>query len=428
MSGTILVGAQWGDEGKGKITDLLSNEFDYVVRFQGGNNAGHTVITDDHHLALHLIPSGVIYDHITPVIGNGCVVDPKVLIDEIEMLESEGIPTDNIRISGNAHLIMPYHLDLDGASERRLGVNEIGTTKRGIGPAYQDKASRMGLRVQDMLDEHIFREKLAAALVEKNAILTKVYDMEPYTVDGICETYLRYAHTIRPYIVESSQMLNDALRDGARVLFEGAQGTLLDIDHGTYPFVTSSNCSSGGALTGTGVGMKHITRVLGIAKAYITRVGSGPFPTEIAEDDPAAKHLTEVGGEFGTTTGRQRRCGWYDAVIVRNAADINGLTDLCITKLDVLSNLDHIKVCTGYDCGGTIYKTVPEHQTLFHHAKPVYQEMPSWTEDISQCSTFSELPREAKDYIDFIEELAGVPVSMIAVGPARKQTIIRHKA
>lgn len=426
MPGTVLVGAQWGDEGKGKITDLISSEFDYVVRFQGGNNAGHTVIADGKKLALHLIPSGVMYDHITPVIGNGVVVDPQVLLEEFDMLEREGFKTDSIKISGNAHIIMPYHKDLDGASERRLGKNEIGTTKRGIGPCYQDKASRMGLRIQDMLDEHIFRKKLEAVLPEKNDILTKVYGLKPYTVDGICETYLKYAERIRPHIVESGELLNNALNEGKNVLFEGAQGTLLDIDHGTYPFVTSSNCSAGGAVTGSGVGMKHIERVLGIAKAYITRVGSGPFPTEIPADDEASKILTQVGGEFGVTTGRQRRCGWYDAVIVKYAAEVNGLTDLCITKLDVLSEFDTIKVCTGYECDGKIYHTVPEHQTYFHHAKPIYTELPGWKKDITNCRTFYELPREAKDYIDFIEELAGVQVSIIAVGPSREQTIMRR--
>lgn len=426
MPGTVLVGSQWGDEGKGKITDLISSDFDYVVRFQGGNNAGHTVITPKHHLALHLIPSGVMYEHITPVIGNGCVIDPKVLLGEIDMLEGEGISCERLRISSNAHIIMPYHRDLDGASERRLGSNLIGTTRRGIGPAYQDKSSRMGLRMQDMLDEGIFRDKVEAALVEKNDILSKVYGLPTYTVDQICEEYLPYAERLQQYIAETSMMLNNALDAGQNVLFEGAQATMLDIDFGTYPFVTSSNCSAGGAVTGTGVGIKHINRVLGIAKAYITRVGSGPFPTELPEGDADGEALCSVGGEYGVTTGRKRRCGWYDAVTTAYAAKVNGLTDLAITKLDVLSQFDTIKVCTAYDCDGEIWRTAPQNQTKFHHAKPIYEEVPGWKTDISGCRTFDELPQAAKDYIAYLEELAGVRVSIVAVGPSREQTIMRN--
>lgn len=426
MPGTVLVGSQWGDEGKGKITDLISSKYDYVVRFQGGNNAGHTVITPTHKLALHLIPSGVIYDHITPVIGNGVVVDPKVLLDEMSMLEGEGISCERLTISSSAHIIMPYHRDLDGASEHRLGNNLIGTTRRGIGPAYQDKASRMGLRMQDMLDHGIFRDKVAAALVEKNDILEKVYGLPTYTVDQICDEYLPYAEKLAPYIAETSVMLNDALDAGKNVLFEGAQATMLDIDFGTYPFVTSSNCSAGGAATGSGVGMKHIDRVLGIAKAYITRVGSGPFPTEIGPEDPAGEQLCTIGGEYGVTTGRKRRCGWYDSVIMSYAAKVNGLTDIAITKLDVLSAFDTIKVCTAYDCDGQILTTAPQNQTLFHHAKPVYEELPGWKCDITGCRSFDELPQTARDYIAYLEELAGVRVSIIAVGPSREQTIMRY--
>ncbi|HZL04596.1 MAG TPA: adenylosuccinate synthase, partial [Coriobacteriia bacterium] len=342
MAGIVLVGAQWGDEGKGKITDLISDDFDYVVRFQGGNNAGHTVIHGGRTLKLHLIPSGIMYPQITPVIGNGCVIDPKVLLDEIDELEADGITTHRLLISCNAHLIMPYHRDLDGASERRLGSLEIGTTRRGIGPAYMDKASRMGLRIQDLTDEHIFRKKLEAALPEKNDILEKLYGLPTYTVDQIAEEYLTYAERIRPHIAETSVILNTALAANQWVLFEGAQGTLLDLDHGTYPFVTSSSPTAGGACTGTGVGPKMIDRVLGVAKAYITRVGSGPFPTEL--HDGTGEILTRIGGEYGTTTGRQRRCGWFDGVIARYSAQINGLTDLAITKLDVLSAVDTIKV------------------------------------------------------------------------------------
>ena len=427
MAGIVLLGAQWGDEGKGKITDLLADDFDFVVRFQGGNNAGHTIIHGGRTLKLHLIPSGIMYPHITPVIGNGVVIDPKVLLEEIDELEAQGLSTHRLLISCNAHLIMPYHRDLDGASERRLGSAEIGTTRRGIGPAYQDKASRMGLRVQDLTDEHIFRKKVEAALVEKNDILSKLYDLPTYTVDEIAEEYLAYAERIKPHISDTSVVINTALGSDQWVLFEGAQGCLLDIDHGTYPFVTSSNTTAGGACTGAGVGPTKVDRVLGIAKAYITRVGSGPFPTEL-ESCPGSigEHLTTKGGEFGTTTGRQRRCGWYDGVIVRYAVQVNGLTDLVITKLDVLSELDTIQVCVAYEYEGHRYNDLPCHQTVFHHAKPIYEELPGWKSDITGCRDFDELPKEARDYIGFIEDLAEVPVSIVAVGPEREQTIMRR--
>ncbi|MCL2504125.1 MAG: adenylosuccinate synthase [Coriobacteriia bacterium] len=424
MAGIVLVGAQWGDEGKGKITDLIADDFDYVVRFQGGNNAGHTIIHGGRMLKLHLIPSGIMYPHITPIIGNGCVIDPKVLIEEMDRLEADDLSTHRLLISCNAHLIMPYHRDLDGASEHRLGKAEIGTTRRGIGPAYQDKAGRLGIRVQDLTDEHIFRKKIEAALAEKNDILGKVYGLPIYTVEQIAEEYLAYAERIRPHIAEVSPLVNRALGACQWVLFEGAQGTLLDLDHGTYPFVTSSSPTAGGACTGVGVGPKRIDRVLGIAKAYITRVGSGPFPTEL--DDENGKRFIEIGCEYGTTTGRERRAGWYDAVIVRYAVEVNGLTDLIITKLDVLSAFDTIKVCVAYECDGHRYSTVPGHQSVFHHAKPVYEELPGWNTDITGCRTFEELPKAARDYITFIEDLADVPVAMIAVGPSREQTIMRR--
>ena len=424
MAGIVLVGAQWGDEGKGKITDLIAYDMDLVVRFQGGNNAGHTVIHGGRTLKLHLIPSGIMYPHITPVIGNGCVIDPKVLLEEMDRLEADGLSTRRLRISTNAHLIMPYHRDLDGASEHRLGGNEIGTTRRGIGPAYMDKAQRTGIRMQDLDDEKIFRAKLEVALVETNDILSKVYGMPTYTVDQIAEEYLGYAERIRPHIADTSQMINQALRTDQWVLFEGAQGTLLDLDHGTYPFVTSSSPTAGGACTGAGVGPKAIDRVLGIAKAYITRVGSGPFPTELF--DETGELLTRIGGEYGTTTGRKRRCGWFDGVIVRYAVQINGLTDLVITKLDVLSELETIKVCVAYEYDGHRYNELPSNQTAFHHAKPIYEELPGWREDITHCRTFEELPKNARDYITFLEDLAEVPVSMIAVGPEREQTIMRR--
>ena len=363
MPASVLVGAQWGDEGKGKVTDLISGDFDVVCRYAGGANAGHTVIAGDTKLALHQVPSGVMYENTYPVIGNGCIVDPEVLLGEIDMLESKGISCDLLKISGNAHIVMPYHKDLDGVHEKKLGKNLIGTTKRGVGPTYMDKMNRTGLRIQDMLDEKIFRKKLEAALEYTNPILSLVYGLPTYTVEQICETYLPYADRIRPYIVESSLFLNEELEAGKNILFEGAQATMLDIDHGTYPFVTSSNCTAGGAVTGSGVGPTNIDRVLGIAKAYLTRVGSGPFPTELF--DETGDLLGEVGHEYGVTTGRKRRCGWYDAVVVNYAARINGLTDLAITKLDVLGCLDEIKVCVAYECDGKIYKTVPEHQSVF---------------------------------------------------------------
>ncbi|MCH4185011.1 MAG: adenylosuccinate synthase [Eggerthellaceae bacterium] len=426
MPSTVLVGAQWGDEGKGKVTDLISGDYDFVVRYQGGNNAGHTVIHGDKKLALRLIPSGIMYDHITPVIGNGCVIDPRVLINEMKMLHGEGISTDKLVISCDAHLIMPYHIDLDGAAETRLGKHEIGTTKNGIGPAYKDKAARTGIRVQDLLDEHIFREKLETALSYTNLVLGKVYGMKTYTVDEICEEYLPFADVIRPHMAETAQLLNTALAQGKNILFEGAQGTLLDIDHGTYPFVTSSACCAGGACTGSGVGPKAISKVLGISKAYITRVGSGPFPTELKEE--TGDLLRDVGGEYGVVTGRKRRCGWFDAVIARYAADVNSLTDMALTKLDVLSAVDTIKVCVGYEADGKRYDYFPmQHSALYpKHVKPIYEELPGWKgQDITGCRTFESLPANAQSYVKYLEERVGVPMSIIAVGPDRDQTIFR---
>jgi len=434
MPSTVIVGVQWGDEGKGKVTDLITSEYDYVVRFQGGNNAGHTIKHGDQKLALHLMPSGIMFESATPVIGNGVVIDPGVLIEELEMLKQEGISCKNLKISCDAHIIMPYHKDFDGADEKRLGENKIGTTKRGIGPCYQDKVARKGIRVQDLLDEKIFRLKLEAALSQKNPILEKIYGMATYTVDQICEEYLPYARIMKPFMTEATQMLNNALREGKNILFEGAQGTLLDIDHGTYPYVTSSSCSAGGASIGTGVGPKAINKVVGIQKAYITRVGGGPFPTEQryledggSEDEAAIGELfCSVGHEFGTTTGRKRRCGWFDAVIARYAADINGLTDIALTKLDVLSAFDTIKVCTAYECEGKVYDYFPMQQSVLFHAKPIYVELPGWKGiDLSLCRSFEELPENAQRYIEYLEEVAGVPITIIGVGPDRAQTILR---
>ncbi|MCL2826586.1 MAG: adenylosuccinate synthase [Eggerthellaceae bacterium] len=434
MPSTVIVGTQWGDEGKGKVTDLIARDFDYVVRFQGGNNAGHTVKYGDRELALHLMPSGIMCETAIPVIGNGVVVDPGVLVEEMEALEKEGISCGRLKISCDAHVIMPYHKDFDGADEKRLGANKIGTTKRGIGPCYQDKAARKGIRIQDLLDEKIFRLKLEAALSQKNPILEKIYGLETYTVDQICEEYLPYARILKSFMTETAQLLNNALREGKNILFEGAQGTLLDIDHGTYPYVTSSSCCAGGAAMGSGVGPTAINKVLGIQKAYVTRVGGGPFPTEqrYAEDggndEEAAigELLCAEGHEFGTTTGRKRRCGWFDAVIARYAAEVNGLTDIALTKLDVLSAFETIKVCTAYECEGKTYDYFPMQQSVLFHAQPVYVELPGWKGvDISVCRSFDELPGNAQKYIEYIEGLSGVHISIIGVGPDREQTIVR---
>ena len=423
MPSTVLVGAQWGDEGKGKITDLIASDYDYVVRFQGGNNAGHTVIHGDKKLALHLMPSGVMYENAVPVIGNGVVVDPGVLVKEMAMLEAEGISCKNLRISNDAHLIMPYHKDLDGADEKSLGDKKIGTTKRGIGPCYQDKMGRKGIRMQDLLDEKIFRLKLEAVLAQKNPILEKIYGLHTYTVEEICDEYLPYARILAPYVCESAHMLNTALAEGKSILFEGAQGTLLDIDHGTYPFVTSSNTVSGNAAAGCGIGPNRLDRIIGILKAYTTRVGEGPFPTEL--NDATGDLLRANGGEFGVTTGRPRRCGWQDIVILRESARLNGLTDIALTKLDVLSGFDEIKICVAYDYQGRRMDYPPQESGALERVTPIYESVPGWKEDITACKTWDELPEAARAYVLRLEELSGVPVSMVSVGPDRNQTIFR---
>lgn len=425
MGSAVLVGTQWGDEGKGKICDLIAQDFDCVVRFQGGNNAGHTIVVGDRKYGLHQVPSGIMYPQCISVIGNGCVVNPKVLLEEIDMFEADGISTANLKVSGNAHVIMPYHMVLDGAYEELLGSHNIGTTKRGIGPCYQDKMARIGLRMQDLLDEGVFRDKLSRALDRVNPQLERIFGLPTFTVDEIADEYLGYAERLRPYICESGRLLNDLIDEGKSILFEGAQATLLDIDHGTYPFVTSSNCTAGGAVTGSGVGMKNIDRVLGIMKAYITRVGSGPMPTELAYESEEGHILTEQGYEYGVTTGRRRRCGWFDGVIANYSARVNGLTDIALTKLDVLSAFDTIKVCVAYDVDGVRYTTVPEHESHFAGAVPVYEEVPGWKVDITGCRRFEDLPAEARDYVALIEDLAKARVSIVAVGPDRDQTIMR---
>ena len=423
MPATVLVGTQWGDEGKGKITDLITSGFDIVCRYGGGANAGHTVEAEGHKYGLHQMPSGVMVKGVVPIIGNGCIVDPEVLVSEMDMLEADGISCEALRVSGRCHVVMPWHKDLDGAVEAKLGSRSLGTTKRGIGPCYADKMRRTGIRMQDLRFKDTFREAIENALVTKNIELAS-YGLSTYDADEVFEGMEEYVERLRFCIAETSDILNTALEQGKKVLFEGAQATMLDIDHGTYPFVTSSNCTAGGAVTGSGVGPVNIKRVLGVAKAYLTRVGSGPFPTELF--DETGDLLGEVGHEYGVTTGRKRRCGWYDAVVVNYAARVNGLTDLALTKLDVLGCLDEIKVCVAYECDGKTYTTVPEHQSVFYHAKPVYETLPGWKCDISGVRNFYQLPREAKDYIDFLEQLAGVRASIITVGPDREQTINRY--
>ena len=418
----MLIGAQWGDEGKGKATDLLGGAVDFVVRYQGGNNAGHTVVIGDEKYALHLIPSGILRADCIPVIGNGVVIDPGVLLHEMAGLRERGIDTSRLLISANAHLIMPHHRALDRVTERYLGKARIGTTGRGIGPAYGDKVGRTGIRVQDLLDPGILRQKLELALREKNQVLTKVYNRRKIEVDEVVEEYLGYATQLGPHIADTGLVLDSALRAGKVVLLEGSQGTLLDVDHGSYPFVTSSNPTAGGAATGSGIGPTRITRVIGIIKAYTTRVGSGPFPTEL--DDKVGDELRRVGGEFGVTTGRARRTGWYDAVIARYAVRVNGLTDLFLTKLDVLSGFDTVPVCVAYDVGGTRMAEMPMTQTEFHHAIPVYEELPGWHEDISNATSFDQLPPEARDYVKALEDMSGAPISAIGVGPGRDQTLV----
>ncbi len=425
MPAIVLIGAQWGDEGKGKVTDLLGERVGYVVRYQGGNNAGHTVILPNgQKFALHLMPSGVLTPGCTPVIGNGVVVDPKVLLAEMDGLTERGVDISRLRISADAHLIMPHHRALDRVVERYLGSARIGTTGRGIGPAYGDKVGRVGIRAQDLLDPGILRQKLDLVLREKNQILVKVYNRKAFEVDAVLEEYLAYAERLRPYIADTRQELAKALEHGETVLLEGAQATLLDLDHGTYPFVTSSNPTAGGACVGSGIAPTRITQVIGVTKAYATRVGSGPFPTELFDDNGA--HLLKIGAEYGTTTGRERRCGWFDAVVARYAVRVNGITDLVVTKLDVLSGLDKVPLCVGYEIDGVRTDEMPMTQTAFHHARPVYEEHDGWWEDISKCRVVEELPDNARRYLERIEELCGTRVAVAGVGPGREENVILH--
>ena len=422
MPATVVVGTQWGDEGKGKLTDLLAAAMDVVVRYQGGHNAGHRIVVGGEAFALQLVPSGVLYPGVTPVIGNGVVVDPAVLLAELDALRAKGVDVSRLLVSGNAHLIMPYHQELDRLNERFLGKNALGTTKRGIGPAYADKAWRVGLRVQDLLDPKIFRAKLDVALAEKNQLLARVYNRLPLSADQLAATYLeQYAPRLAPLIGDSVGFLHEALARGERILLEGAQATFLDLDHGTYPFVTSSNPVAGGACTGSGLGPRDLTAIVGIAKAYVTRVGAGPFPTELSGE--LADTLVERGHEFGTNTGRRRRVGWFDAVLARQARRLNSLTEIALTKLDVLDAFDEIKVCVAYEAGGTRYAYPPYHQSVLHEVTPIYETLPGWREDLTGLTDAADLPAAARDYVAFLAATIGVPISVVGVGPGRDQFV-----
>jgi adenylosuccinate synthase len=424
MPAIVLVGAQWGDEGKGKATDQLGATLDYCVRYQGGNNAGHTIVIDGEKFALHLLPSGILTPGVTPVIGNGVVVDAAVLLTEIEGLNARGVDTSRLLLSSNAHLITSYHTTIDKVTERFLGKNQIGTTGRGIGPAYADKINRMGVRVADIFDEKILTQKVEAALEQKNHLLVKVYNRRAIEVDAILEEIGAYTDKIKPFVADTSRVINDALDQDKTVLFEGAQATMLDVDHGTYPFVTSSNPVAGGVCVGAGVGPTRIDRVIGVIKAYTTRVGAGPFPTELFDEDGV--QLQQLGGEIGVSTGRTRRCGWYDAVVARYASRVNGLTEFFLTKLDILGAWDRIPVCVAYEIDGQRVDEMPMTQTEFHHATPVYEYFDGWKSDISGCRSFDELPKNAQAYVQALEEMSGARIWGVGVGPGREQTVVVH--
>ncbi|MEO7269903.1 MAG: adenylosuccinate synthase [Knoellia sp.] len=429
MPAIVLVGAQWGDEGKGKATDLMGEDVDYVVKFNGGNNAGHTVVIEGEDgtrekYALHLLPSGILTPTVTPIIGNGVVVDLEVLFEELDGLNARGVDTSKLLISANAHVIAPYNRTLDKVTERFLGARKIGTTGRGIGPTYADKMNRVGIRIQDIFDEGILRQKVEAALSLKNQVLVKIYNTRAADADRVVEELLSYADRLRPMVADTALVLEQALNDGRNVLLEAGQATLLDVDHGTYPFVTSSSATAGGACTGSGIPPTRVSRVIAILKAYTTRVGEGPFPTEL--DDDNGEFLRKTGAEYGTTTGRPRRCGWLDVVIGRYATRINGVTDFVITKLDVLTGLDTVPICVAYEVDGVRHDEMPVGQSDFHHAKPIYEDLPGWWEDISECRTFESLPANAQAYVLRVEELIGARVSAIGVGPGRHEIIERH--
>lgn len=420
MSSVVVVGTQWGDEGKGKITDYLSENAEVVARYQGGNNAGHTIVLDGKKYKLHLIPSGIFYKDKICVIGNGMVIDPKALVSELDYLHSEGVSTDNLRISNRAHVILPYHIKLDEVEEERKGHNKIGTTKKGIGPAYMDKAARIGIRIADLLDREEFERKLVLNLQEKNRLLEKFYETEGFKLEDILDEYFEYGQKIAKYVTDTSVVLNDAIDDGKRVLFEGAQGVMLDIDQGTYPFVTSSNPIAGGVTIGSGVGPTKINHVVGVCKAYTTRVGDGPFPTEL--HDEIGNQIREVGREYGTTTGRPRRVGWFDSVVVRHARRVSGITDLSLNSIDVLTGIETLKICTAYRYKGEIMEEFPASLKVLAECEPVYEELPGWTEDITGAKSLSDLPANARHYVERVSQLTGIPLSIFSVGPDRAQT------
>ncbi len=424
MPAIVIVGAQWGDEGKGKAADALGADVDYVVKYNGGNNAGHTVVVNGERYALHLLPSGILTPGCTPVIGNGVVVDLSVLFVELEALTERGVDCSRLVISADAHIIAPYNRVIDKVTERFLGNRRLGTTGRGIGPTYADKMNRVGLRIQDLFDEHILRQKVAGALDQKNHLLVKVYNRRAITVDEVVEELLSYVERIRPIVRDTGLELVRALDAGRTVLFEGGQATMLDVDHGSYPFVTSSNATAGGACTGSGVPPRRIDRVVGVAKAYVTRVGEGPFPTELLDAD--GEWLRAAGREYGTTTGRPRRCGWYDAVVARYASRINGFTDLVLTKLDVLTGLERVPICVAYEVDGVRHDEMPMTQTDFHHARPVYEYLDGWAENVSSVRSFEELPKAAQQYVLALEEMSGARISAVSVGADRDATIVRH--
>ena len=424
MPAIVLIGAQWGDEGKGKATDLLGPRVDYVVKFNGGNNAGHTVVVGDEKYALHLLPSGILSPGVVPVIANGVVIDIEVLFHELNALTARGVDVSKLLVSANAHVITQYHRTLDKVTERFLGTRMIGTTGRGIGPAYADKINRVGIRIQDLFDENILRQKVEGALDQKNHLLVKVYNRRAIGADEVVADLLSYVERLRPMVADTSLVLNQALDAGKTVLFEGGQATMLDVDHGTYPFVTSSNATSGGAATGSGVAPNRLERVIAVVKAYTTRVGAGPFPTEL--HDESGEFLRSKGFEWGTTTGRPRRCGWFDAPVARYAARINGVTDFVLTKLDVLTGLERIPVCVAYDIDGVRVDEVPVSQSDFHHAVPIYEELPGWTEDITGARAFDDLPKNARDYVLALEKMSGARISAIGVGPDREAIVVRY--
>ncbi|WHX79098.1 adenylosuccinate synthase [Priestia flexa] len=420
MSSVVVVGTQWGDEGKGKITDFLSENAEVIARYQGGNNAGHTIKFNGETYKLHLIPSGIFYDDKICVIGNGMVVDPKALVQELKYLHDRNVTTDNLRISNRAHVILPYHLKLDEVEEERKGDNKIGTTKKGIGPAYMDKAARVGIRIADLLDREVFEAKLTQNLAEKNRLLERMYEVAGFKLEDILDEYYEYGQQIAKYVVDTSVVLNDALDEGRRVLFEGAQGVMLDIDQGTYPFVTSSNPVAGGVTIGSGVGPSKIKHVVGVSKAYTTRVGDGPFPTELTNE--IGDQIREVGREYGTTTGRPRRVGWFDSVVVRHARRVSGITDLSLNSIDVLTGIEKLKICVAYRYEGKIVEEFPASLNVLAKCEPVYEELPGWTEDITGVKSLDELPENARHYLERVSQLTGIPLSIFSVGPDRKQT------